>query len=386
MRRYSTIINRYIGKELISPFLLGLSVFTFILLMDKMVQLTRLVLRNGMPFTLVGSMVVYVLPTIMVLAVPMAVLIACVIAFSRMSADGELTAIRAGGISIFQVSMPAVLIALVLSVIMFFFNNTILPESNFRLRQLQNDIMSRNATLTIEPNVYVKQDDFVLICRDKDDKTGELYDVVMYLTDTNNEKKREIEITADSGNIKGGGDSNIAVLILKNGQIHNVEKLPDKENTYTLINFSQLNKVLTFNEESNFTSGSKRADEMSGRQLMEEIQRNVNMKGDNLADERLKQSFIIKWRYKMRNRFALPFGCLAFSLVGIPLGFHSRRSGKSIGFGLSLFPIFLYFIGIKLGEAVGMTGVIHPGLAAWLPNLSIAALGIGLLVYINNRK
>jgi lipopolysaccharide export system permease protein len=354
--------------------------------MNELVLLTRLVLRNGMPFTLVGSMIIYALPSVMVLAVPMAVLIACIIAFSRMSADGELTALRAGGISIFQLTVPVVFIALGLSVVMFLFDNIILPESNYRLRQIQKEILSRNATLTIEPNVYVKQDEFVLICRDKNDKTGELHDVVMYLTETNNKKKTGIEITAASGTIKNGGDGIKAELILKDGQIHNAEKLPDKDNTYTLINFRRLNKMITLNEDADITVGSKRADEMSGWQLMEEIHRNASIKSDDLAGERLRQSIIIKWRYQMHTLFALPFGCLAFALIGVPMGFHSRRGGKSIGFGLSLFPIFIYFIGVKIGEAFGITGAIHPGLAAWLPNLIIAALGTGFLFYINYRK
>jgi lipopolysaccharide export system permease protein len=386
MRRFTTILNSYIARELVSPFFLGLSIFTFILLMDQLVRLTRLVLRNGLPFTMIGSMVIYALLQVMALAIPMAVLIACIIAFGRMSSDGELTAIRASGISIFSVARPAILIALVLSITMFFFNNTILPETNYRLRLMQGEILSRNATLAIEPNVYIKLEGFVLICRSKNDKTGELYNVVLYMMETDKEKKREMEITAASGTINYDEDGLKAVLILKDGQIHNIEKVPRKENTYTLINFSQLNKVIIFNDHQDITAKSKSAKEKSIWQLMEDIHPNVNIKGYETSGERLKQPIIIRLRYEMHTRFALPFGCLAFAFIGIPMGFHSRRSGKSIGFGLSLVPIFIYFIGMKLGDAIGITGVIHPGLAAWLPNIIVTALGIGLLVYNNSRK
>jgi lipopolysaccharide export LptBFGC system permease protein LptF len=269
---------------------------------------------------------------------------------------------------------------------MLFFDNVVLPESNYRLRKMKGEIVTRNATLTIEPNVYEKQSDFVLICRDKDDKTGELYDVVMYLTETEKKKKREMEITAASGIIKGDEKGTKAVLILKDGQIHNVEKVPQKENKYTLINFGQLQKVITLNDDPDITANTRQANEKSGWQLMKDIHNTVHMKGEELVKERSRQTYILRWRHEMHTKFALPFGCLAFAFIGIPMGFHSRRSGKSIGFGLSLIPIFIYFIGIELGKAVGKSGAIHPGLAAWLPNIIVASLGIGLLFYINYRK
>src|SRR5262245_57781188 len=106
------ILHRYIFREVVTPFLLGLGIFTFVLLIARLLKLIEMVVNRGLPATQILELLGYLLPAFLEVTVPMAMLLAILIAFGRLSADSEMVAMRSSGLSIYQLAPPVALFVL----------------------------------------------------------------------------------------------------------------------------------------------------------------------------------------------------------------------------------------------------------------------------------
>ena len=139
------ILVRYVLKELIGPFLASLFGITFLFVVDFLVKILDNVLSKGLPASTVIEIFVLNLAWMLSLSIPMAVLVASLMAFGRMSGDQEITAVKAAGISPLSLMRPVLLVALLLSVLMVVFNNWVLPEANHRSVELMNAVSRKKA-------------------------------------------------------------------------------------------------------------------------------------------------------------------------------------------------------------------------------------------------
>ncbi|MDP8228938.1 MAG: LptF/LptG family permease, partial [Candidatus Electryoneaceae bacterium] len=148
------ILSRYIIREHIGPFTFGLSLIAFIFTMNLMFQMLKRIAGKGLPVTVILEYFTLNLAWILALAVPMAVLISTLSAFGRMAGDGEITALRASGVSPWQMIRPALWGGLLMTMLVFLFNNYVLPDMNHRAKLPLTDISRKKHTLNIEPGVY----------------------------------------------------------------------------------------------------------------------------------------------------------------------------------------------------------------------------------------
>ncbi len=145
------------------------------------------------------------------------------------------------------------------------------------------------------------------------------------------------------------------LLYLKNGSIHRLNK---KQNTYQKIDFKTYNLNLNLqNSESKKNGRVKKKREMSVIELSDFAA--------EYKDQKKRYPILVE----LHSRFAIPFACLVFGLLSVPLGVHSPRSGKSYGFVIGLILILLYYIFFSVGKNLGSTGVLHPFVSMWMPNL-----------------
>ncbi len=145
------LLYKYIFKEHLVPFLMSLSVMALILLAQFLLKNMDKFLGKGLPFSLLLELIFYNMAWVVALAVPMAMLISTLMAFGRMSADNEITAIRASGITYFSMLNPALIFATIISVFMIYFNNWILPDMNHKARNLISNITKTNPTIFFKP-------------------------------------------------------------------------------------------------------------------------------------------------------------------------------------------------------------------------------------------
>ena len=157
------ILYRYIIKEHIGPFFMGLAVIMFILLMNFLVRYIGQIFGKGLSALTIAKLILFNLPWMVALAVPMATLVAVLMAFGRLSSDNEITILKSSGISLYRIIRPALYAAFVLMIVMIYFNDQILPESNHQAKLMLRSIRQKKPTLQLEPNIFYTVDRYTIV-------------------------------------------------------------------------------------------------------------------------------------------------------------------------------------------------------------------------------
>jgi len=376
------IIYRYILKEQIGPFFLGFSVLTFVLLMDRIFELLDLLIGKGLPFLVVLEVFVLSLPFILAVTIPMAVLVATLMSFGRLSQDNEVTALKASGVSFYRLLAPVLLASLLLAVFMAYFNNYILPESNHRVKNLLIDITQKRPTLKIKEGVFINDfEGYNILIKKVDVKRSRIYDVTIY---EKSEGKRPRTIMAKKGEILFSPDGKTLQIRLEGGEIHELDEAdPDR---YLRLTFKKHTIILPVNTELVRQNREYRSDrEMSAqamwmevRKLKKEItQRELRKKlsSSEIQDLEFKRRQISQYLVEIHKKYAIPFACFVFVLLGAPLGTIVKRGGIGVGFGLSLIFFVLYYIFLVVGEELADRRMVSPFLAMWAANIVLGLIG-----------
>ena len=148
------IINRYIFKEIASPFIIILFVLTFVLLMGKILQIMDLMVNKGISVFSIAKLIIFLLPSFMLFTIPIALLIAILIAMGRLSADNEITALKTSGISLLQIYYPVAIASLITFIFTIVISYFLVPQSNFATKRLLFNIAQQNASIGIKEKVF----------------------------------------------------------------------------------------------------------------------------------------------------------------------------------------------------------------------------------------
>ncbi len=439
---YSTgwIGARYIYLEMIFPFLLAIGVVTFILLANFLIRSVDRLLGKGLPVGVIFEFLYLNLAWIVAMSIPMAVLVAALMAYGRLAEDNEITAMRSSGISFTTILVPGFIFGLLVSLGMLYFHNAILPEFNHRARILAGDIYRKKPGLNIEPgyfntdipeySIYVKK------------KVGEsLHDITIY-----NKDARDIQTTiyADSGFIFV--DGNTILFTLFHGQTHELDlkglsdyRLIDFERHRIAIpvenlmlerreNLRRGDREMTIKmmqaEVDHFTKEYQDISEKIRKLALKElgdsltvdfksIEKSVNARqAENLANlpkaeaERKNQKLrmflnrirgesslalnykkqIAKYNVEIQKKYSIPFACIMFVLVGAPLGVMTRRGGITVAAVLSIIFFLIYYIFLIGGEELADAMVISPFWAMWTPDILMFLIGIYLVRYASSEQ
>jgi len=213
------LLHRYLLRQLAAPFCFALAALTSLMLLSQVAKKFGALVGKGLPWRVIAEVFALSLPFIIAMTLPMAVLLAVLYAFSHLAADNELTAMRASGISVYQVLVPVLLWGLVMSAFNFVFVDQVLPRSNARLRGLLIDIGRKKPTFELREQVIneVPPSQYFLRAGRIDAATGRLKDITIY--DVGGETNRRI-IYADSGQMAYGEGQTDLNLRLYDGSIH----------------------------------------------------------------------------------------------------------------------------------------------------------------------
>ncbi|WP_239077507.1 LPS export ABC transporter permease LptF [Geobacter sp. SVR] len=354
------LINLYIIREISVLFLLGITVFTLILLMGRLIKLTDLVISRGVPLADVARMILYLMPSFLVFTIPMAFLLAVLLAFGRLSTDNEITVMKAGGISLVQLMPPVVLCALVTATMALAAGVVGVSWGNTAFKRLSFEVVKQNVTVTIREKVFWDDIPGIVLYTDHYDEEQRLLKGV--IIHDGRDKQRPMTIFASDGTITGGDAREDIRLILHHGSIH----ATGKEKEYRLVNFGEY--AMTIGAPLGSGGIGRNELDMSPRELLRQM--------DDPAAPRPAR---LKAAAEFHSRVALPFASLVFAVLAVPLGIQSRRSGKSAGFSLSIGILLAYYILLALLRTLAERGGLPPALALWLPNLLFFGLGWALL-------
>jgi lipopolysaccharide export system permease protein len=217
------LLDRYIVRQLVAPFLFALSGLTGLLLLNQVADRIPHLVGKGLPWSVIGEFFLLTLPFILVMTVPMAVLLATLYAFTHLAADNEITAMRASGVSVYQMLRPVILAGLVLSAANFVLTDQIHPRTNARLKALIDDIGRKKPTLDLREQAInpIPPSSYFLRASRIDAATGKMRDVSLF--DLNDRNVRRV-IYADSGRLAYEEGHPDLELRLYDGVIHEYEE------------------------------------------------------------------------------------------------------------------------------------------------------------------
>ena len=246
------IINRYIFREIAIPFIIILFVLTFVLLMGKILQIMDLMVNKGISIISISHMIILIMPSLMMFTIPIALLVSILIAMGRFSADNEITALKASGVSLLQIYYPvaiASLLAFIFTIVIGYF---LVPQSNFASKRLLFEVASQNASIGIKEKVFNADFKGLLVYADKIPMDGEYMEGVM-ISDSRIIDEQNT-ILAEKAFLVADPKLMIVKLRMENGSIHTVSS--DLKNYRKVdfksydINLDLSTTLAAFNDES----------------------------------------------------------------------------------------------------------------------------------------
>ncbi|MDI6739607.1 MAG: LptF/LptG family permease [Candidatus Edwardsbacteria bacterium] len=392
------ILDRYLLKEQALPFLLALSLLTFILLMDKLFELINLIVVKRIPFLIVLKVFGLSLPYILAMTVPMAVLVAVLMAFGRLAQDNELTALKSSGLPLFRLMLAPLAAGAVMTAAVFFFSDLALPEANHTLKNLLMDINQTKPALNLKENIF--NSDFPgynIMIRKVDARDSRLKDIIIY------EQAQDAApriILAESGRMAVIPGSGLLRLELSNGEIHEAD--PRDPTRYHRMSFrahainlpydaGQVDQIRTSRGDREMTSRMMRASIADIRAVIGGLQGQLRdssklqpWQRDDLKQEIFNRTGDIRrYQVEIQKKLAIPVACLVFVLLGIPLAALTRRGGMGTSFGLSLGFFTLYYLCLVGGEELADRQLLSPVMAMWMANIILGAAGAALFLWQN---
>lgn len=364
------IFTRYILKEMVVPFILGLLLIMLIFVLNMVFQMLGKIAGKGLDFPIIIEFFFLNLAWIIALAVPMAVLIAALMAFGRLANDNEITALKASGVGILHLLRPALLFGIIVGFLLFYFNDHILPDFNHRSRLLSSDIARKKPTMNMQEGVFMFEMPNIVMKADRiDGETSVLSNVVIY---DERDRKYQTSVLAEEGKLEFDYSEERFTMILYRGSIHRLERADPSYYQETRFNtalfrFDVPNMILKRRE-----SGYRSDRELSSREM---IARVSEMRKENKPNQRRINAYLVE----IHKKYSIPAACIVFVLVGVPMGVMFRAGGLGVSGGLSVFFFLIYWICLIGGEDLADRGHIPPWAAMWSPNILMVILGVFLI-------
>ena len=356
------ILDRYIISEVLSFVTLTASALTIMLIVRTLFELTDMLINERVAWPYIIKLLVYRLPAFLILTFPMSLLASSELAIGRLSTDSEITAMRAGGISLRRMAIPFVIAALVVSILSFVINDYIVPEANYHYHNIIHEIAQKKDPSCIRQNVFFRdaENRYFYVNR-FDEKNMIMRDIIVYEF-TGEESLRTI--TAKEGTWVAD------TWKLENGTIYNNHE--GEEGVYEM-SFATLDIILK-EDLQKFFKTQRTPQEMSSKELRQHI--------DILQQAGVDTKSFEVYLYM---KYSVPLSGLIFVLLGVPLGLRVKRGSKATGIIISIVLVFIYYISVSTIRSFGRGGTIIPVLAAWLPNIIFAILGI-ILIFKAEKK
>ncbi len=383
-------LDRYFLRELLSPFLFGVTLFTFFLFLDRIYQLTDLVITKGVPFHLVLQLLVYMFPAFLTNTLPMALLVAVLLAGGRLSADLEIVACKTAGLSLVRLFRPVLLAALVVTLASGALTLVVAPRMSKEFQLQLFRILQARASSGLKERVFnTTFGDIVIYVEEVSASQVGLRGVVV--SDERDPKLSRIIIAREGRLFSDEATQRITLRLLDGGvseaDVNPANAPPDltqetlapggaasaKRYRYTAFQIYDMNLAVEspLKTTARFDKPEK---DLGYRELSGKI-------AELRADPYARAPYIVE-RHK---RFALPLAALVFALVGFPLAVRSHRGGRSIALVGTLGILVSYYLIMTTLEGMALRGVIPAWLAIWTPNLLFALLG-ELLLLVTARE
>ena len=415
----SSRIYRYIGREFLFSFFVCFCFFFFIFFVNQILFLAEKILEKHVPFKDVFMLLVYFMPSMISLSFPFAALVACLMTVGRLSSDNEILAMQALGIRHIKIFYPLIVLGIVFSVSSFYINDYLMPYGTIKYTKLYRQLIFSNPALELVPYSVKEYLDTVIVTGDIKDNV--IHDIMILDKDKDGNRRVITANTAQFLSDANGSSNSVISLELRNVFSHVSDQKKRSDYDYFTAQRMVYNILLANMSTSVRTLGPR---EMSAADVYDSLKKmdadfltdktnQLSFMGPNIAramDEwffatgsEFKESYINiigdqlrqygevfyernnDRNYKIHKlefykKFSLPFSCFCFVLFAFPAGLFSKRSGRTVGFGIGLLFSLFYWCMMFAGHTLGIKSDINSFLAMWIPNFVI--LFIALVLYI----
>ncbi|HVA69286.1 MAG TPA: LPS export ABC transporter permease LptF [Candidatus Binataceae bacterium] len=353
-----TTIDRYIAREVLGPFAMGVGLLTFALVTGKLLKLTEMVVNHGVSLAQVAGLMGYIMPAFLELTFPMAVLLGVLLGFGRMSGDRELIAARACGISLYRLAIPVLAASFAIYIVASWFAFSVRPWAN---AHLQDEIvrMSRTqSTAGLREKIF--NSDFAGIVLYVDHISSSDDSLRGVLISDARDSNQQNTIIARRGIILPDRGLKTITLRLFNGSIFGVQAASNVSHVtsfrvYDLNIEPQEDVGLVSHAPESMTYSELRSDIAAAR---------TAGKPDYIAEA------------EMAAKYTVPFATLLFGILGMPLGLKPARGGQSERFGVAIAMFFFYYMLMRFGQSLAERGSLNAYAAMSIPDLAFAFLAV----------
>lgn len=353
------ILPRYFLRTFLPTFLLCLSVFAGVLLMNHFLKLFGLALAKGISPLWIASCFARLLPFVLSLAVPMAYLVALLLVLGQLSEAGEVTALRSSGYSFIQMTWPFLAMSILLSAFLLYLNHKASPEGFHSFRERIAAAAQRVARVDLEAGTFTRVGPWKLYAKQADPETGRLGGVYLVRQQAG---QQDVRVFAAAGRFSIDRER-AAVLELSDGEIQLPNPRPE---TLTSGSFKSYRVEIPL-------SGGMRTARAPDMQELNSWK--LSQKARDAAMDRQHRA---EYKTEVALRSAWALSCFVFFWVAAPLGLHVSRHSRPIGFALSLGVLFGYYGLLALGISLGRKSETLSPFAPWLADAVV--LGVGLIL------
>ena len=421
MKNNIPIYYKYITKEYIFSFIVCFFFFFFIFFVNQILLLAEHILSKKIPVKEVVLLLIYFMPAMVSLSFPFASLVAALMTAGSFSSNNEILAFQASGIRFFQIFLPFIVLSLILSSASFFINDYFIPKGTINYVKLYRKLIYSNPELELEPYSIKRYQNTVLVTGDV--KNKQIDDLI--IIDRDNSGNRRF-ITADRAFfLEDSSNRGLISLNLDNVFTHSDDVKKELDYNYLISEKMVYNILLSDISVSIRNPGPR---EMSSLDVWREIkvkERNLEEKKKRIyssneinylnflsdyyklssektpdssrtslkenIDKEFKTYTEIKYssikdrplqiyRLEYQKKFALPLSCFFLAVFALPAGLFTKRSGKSVGFGLGLIVSVFYWCLLFAGHTLGIRSYFNPVLSMWMPNITISLMALFLYI------
>lgn len=426
-------LNLHIIRAHLAPFLFSFVTLMFVFLLQFLMKFIDQLVGKGLSWWVIGELITLNLAWMVVLAGPMSVLVATLMGFGTLSANNEITAMKAGGMSLYRMMAPVIIVSLVLTYLSIEFYNKVLPEANHRVKVLMVDIRKVKPTLAILPGLF-SQDltGYSILARKTFENSNDLEGITIYdYTDP----ATGVVVTAERGTVSFTPDQRKLIMDLYNGEIHQIGTT--NLQSYRRMRYVRHRIVMNTEgfdfERSNENALSRGDRELSAwdlRHLADSLERvnaaarqqaplsgpdqflpfadlrraetpppaassvheeairlamtnarsTVNAIDNQIMLVKYNQDQINQYLVEIHKHYAIPVACIVFVFIGAPLGIMARRGTFAVAASMSFGFFLIYWASLIGGEKLADRAIIAPWVGMWGANILIGILGIYLTV------
>jgi lipopolysaccharide export system permease protein len=354
-------LHRYLARELALAFLAGLALSTFVLAIMRIMELVDLAFARGVPASHVGALFGYMLPSYIEITLPMAFLLSIVVAFGRLTRDGEIVAMYSSGLNLRQLVRPIFGFAVLVAAFAFVLAVFTRPWATRRIDETISEMARTRFTAALRPGVFSSWlDGVVIYVGAVEPDSGQLTWVM--LADEREPTGRRT-IFATEGRLQTDDQREVAFLQMRDGTILRSLGAAD---SYDRTDFGAFDLTLEFDPmiDEHTERGAMPPRQLRWRELLETRDR-----------RRAAGAGAIEEEIEIQRKLVVPAGTLLLPLVAVPLGVQRSRAVRSRALVVSVCTILVYYLMLTLAVTTARESTMTPAVAMWLPNVAMLAFG-----------